>query len=766
MRGRLLRRLRETPALIWLMLALLGGVLLGTYAWTGAPYGAAVVLAAAGVFALPRHKLIAALLLMVAVGAWRGQAAWNPQMPAEGTYRITATVADNVLPGASTQRHTRLKDIALDGEPMPGQAYWSFYGQELAGVAAGDRIAFTGEVYHAASAENPGGFDFRAYLYQNGMSFGIYGVEDWTAEPGPFDLACWMARAREYLTGRLCGVMGEEDGAYAAAMLLGEKSLLNQEERQAFSRLGVAHILAVSGFHVGVIAGILAGIMRLLGLGRRSRYAVTLAALCAYCLLTGGSSATVRAALLWALYGLGRLCRRRGDPLTLLSAAAGLIVLWAPAQLTAAGFQLSFGAMLGIGLVTPWFRRLYRPRGRVSGWIWNALCFTVGAQTELLLPLCWWFQQLPVLGLGLNLLIFPWASLLIYLYLLTALSLGIPGVREILGAWAAAASRAMVTAVQFLAARPCAYIWTARPGWAGWVGAGGILAATSQRSWWRKRTRQVVGGTAALCFAVSLTPAPESSVTWTQLSVGAADAAVLRDGGQVWAIDAGEGDDLAVYLRQRRLALTGLVLTHLHSDHAGGVRYLLESDIPVEWCYLPWGADIAAAAPSVTQAMEALVARGTQLRYLKAGDVLELPSGRMNVLWPQAGQMRWDADPNDYCLVTLWELDGARLLAMSDLPGAYERYVAVPADILKVGHHGQADSTGTAFAQLVSPQVALVSAGRSLSLESLASRLPGAKIYWTEACGAVTLRIRAGRIEVLPWQADQETQSPGGKDGV
>lgn len=90
--------------------------------------------------------------------------------------------------------------------------------------------------------------------------------------------------------------------------------------------------------------------------------------------------------------------------------------------------------------------------------------------------------------------------------------------------------------------------------------------------------------------------------------MGTADAAVLETGGEVWAIDAGEGDDLAVYLRQRRLSLTGLILTHLHSDHAGGLRYLLESGIPVERCYLPWGAELSAAVPSVAEAVETLAA--------------------------------------------------------------------------------------------------------------------------------------------------------------
>ena len=124
--------------------------------------------------------------------------------------------------------------------------------------------------------------------------------------------------------------------------------------------------------------------------------------------------------------------------------------------------------------------------------------------------------------------------------------------------------------------------------------------------------------TAALCFALSVMPMPEPAVTWTQLSVGSADAAVLRNGGEVWAVDAGEGDDLAVYLRQQRVSLTGLVLTHLHSDHAGGVRYLLESGIPVERCYLPWGAELSAAVPSVAEVLATVTVSTLSLREAEA----------------------------------------------------------------------------------------------------------------------------------------------------
>lgn len=104
--------------------------------------------------------------------------------------------------------------------------------------------------------------------------------------------------------------------------------------------------------------------------------------------------------------------------------------------------------------------------------------------------------------------------------------------------------------------------------------------------------------------------------------MGNADAAVIRDENAVYALDAGEGDELALYLRQRRLSLDGLVLTHLQSDHAGGVEYLLIYDIPVKVCYLPWGAERVAANANCAALVERLRERGTGDTLSRRGDSL------------------------------------------------------------------------------------------------------------------------------------------------
>ena len=91
-----------------------------------------------------------------------------------------------------------------------------------------------------------------------------------------------------------------------------------------------------------------------------------------------------------------------------------------------------------------------------------------------------------------------------------------------------------------------------------------------------------------------------------------ADAALLWDENRTVVIDAGEdGRGLGEYLHQRRLSVDALVITHLHSDHAGGLRALLDKGIPIGRILLPWGAETAAAAPDALLLLEEAAAKYT-----------------------------------------------------------------------------------------------------------------------------------------------------------
>ena len=235
---------------------------------------------------------------------------------------------------------------------------------------------FTASLYHPRGADNPDGYDFREALLQRGITVGVYGKDSLTVQdPVCFSFAGFIASLRHRLSASLIAALGGETGAYASAMLLGMSSLIPSDDRQAFSRLGIAHILSVSGFHVGVLINYDTDVFQ----------------------------PVIRASLLMLLGLEGRILNRPRSGLHLLSAVLFIMVLFSPVQVTSASFQLTFCAVFGLVWVMPFIRRRKRFRSRILQYVFESLVLTFGIQLGLLLPELSFFQRLPLLVFLVNL---------------------------------------------------------------------------------------------------------------------------------------------------------------------------------------------------------------------------------------------------------------------------------------------------------------------------------------------------------------------------
>ena len=722
-------------------LALMAGILLGR-ASDEALLGAALLAAAAmlAAFSRGRERRAAFLLAVMAVGFLRGCAAYHPDLPREGTYTVTGVVADEVRFRDYGHARTVLRRVTLDGEPIAGGAYWTGYSDALPeSLVPGASVSFTARVYQPDERDNPGGFDFQEYLLQRNITVGVYGMDDVLVTGSRFTLSGWAARARHSLSEGLVRAMGEEAGGYAAAMLLGNRELIPSEDRAAFSRLGIAHILSVSGYHVGVLAGLLSMLFRRLRLRQGLRTAVTALILATYCLLTGMNAPVVRASVLVVLYQMGRLQHRQNIGLHLLSASAVMMLLISPAQLTGASFQLSYAAMLGLLLVLPALERLPFVRKRKCKRLCRAVCAAFAAQLGILLPQVYWFQELPLLALPLNVVILAGAGLLMSLYWLVLALLALQPVAAVVGALAGAITEGLLSVIRALGGVDGISLWVRQANGLtliAWV----ALMATMSILWTWRRSLPVLLST--MLMVLSLIPWPYAGASYMQFSVGNADAALLRDRDMVVVVDAGEdGEALATYLKQQRLSVDLLVLTHLHSDHAGGIRALLDNRIPVTEVAVPEGAMDAAIDPEMVSLLDELLDTGAALRVLARGDTVGLPDGVMTVVWPEPGKVRAGMDANLHSLVMHVELRGTTMLLTGDLDGDYERYAAVPADILKVAHHGSSASTSEAFLEAVNPQTLLLSCGDDARQQAMEQRRGDIQLYGTQEHGAIMIEF-------------------------
>ena len=180
--------------------------------------------------------------------------------------------------------------------------------------------------------------------------------------------------------------------------------------REMFTKIGVVHILAISGLHVGIMSGIFLSMFRLFNIPKRISYSITFVLVIFYALITGLMAPVVRTALMVNIFLLGYIIRRKTNIFITLAAASLLILLWNPYYLFEVGFQLSFITVLSMVLITPKLEKIFRLRP-----IWPVRIFLVSVAAWLgSLPLvAYYFGYVSWAGPFSNLIVIPLVTLIL-----------------------------------------------------------------------------------------------------------------------------------------------------------------------------------------------------------------------------------------------------------------------------------------------------------------------------------------------------------------
>lgn len=197
----------------------------------------------------------------------------------------------------------------------------------------------------------------------------------------------------------------DDAGNIMQALAIGNQSDIDPELRDSYSRTGTAHLLSVSGLHVGIIfmiLNLLFGWMRLIRRGYIALGILVIASLCGYAVLTGLSPSVIRAVLMFSLLQAGLILSRYTNSFNTLCAAALLMLLWNPYYVYHIGFQLSFAAMVGIITLYQPLARLWMPKHSVFRWLWSLTLIGMTAQIGTLPLVMYHFGQLQIAGLLLN----------------------------------------------------------------------------------------------------------------------------------------------------------------------------------------------------------------------------------------------------------------------------------------------------------------------------------------------------------------------------
>ncbi|MEQ8292094.1 MAG: ComEC/Rec2 family competence protein [Marinovum algicola] len=231
--------------------------------------------------------------------------------------------------------------------------------------APGMRVILTGHLSPPAGPVEPAGFDFQRHAW-----FKRLGAVGYTRTPvlllEPAGGGQWLFKARMWLSDRVQARVPGETGAFAAAIMTGDRSGIGQDTLKALRISNLAHLLAISGLHLGLLAGVVFGAVRLgfaavpyLGLrlpAKKIAAGVAVAAAAGYYSLSGGNVATERAFVMVAVMLFAVMADRRALSLRAVAMAALIVLVLRPEAMLGPGFQMSFAATTALVAVFGWFR--------------------------------------------------------------------------------------------------------------------------------------------------------------------------------------------------------------------------------------------------------------------------------------------------------------------------------------------------------------------------------------------------------------------------
>lgn len=524
--------------------------------------------------------------------------------------------------------------------------------------------------------------------------------------------------------GDACGIL--------QALLLGYREELGEGRRALFSATGTVHIFAISGAHVGMMALLLAGLLRLLGVPVTRRLPVMAAGLVLYVLMTGAAASAWRAYWMAVAFSLAPFCARRPDAASALALSAVLILAVSPLQLGELGFLLSFSAVGGILCLQPLFEgwisaRESRGAGafaigprrgwwRVRHWLYGGLgwaSLSVSAYLATAANTAYFFQLFSPVGLLLNVVAIPAVFCILLAGVLSLVASPLSAFASgTFNCAAAGLAEILLALVRRAEALPGAYAFVPPPpGWAvlAWYAVllGGGIAA-------RRRPR---------AFAIVLLVLAAGAAAWgadalfamrlAALPCGDGNAVLATSGPHAILVDTGpaSGGRRAKALRREGVnRLEAVVLSHADSDHTGALEEIL-AEIPVKEIWVP---DKLWSNTTLPARLRAAEETGVPVRQLHAGENGQIGRIRWEWLHPDEEARASCRASDDLSGVVRLAFGKTRVLLPGDLLAEDEPRVAaggkVESEILILGSHGLGCSTSDAWLDAVAPRDAILSA--------------------------------------------------------
>lgn len=632
-----------------------------------------------------------------------------------------------------------------------------------------------------SSQNNPQSFQFEKYLHQNQI-FWILTTHQFNlsqCQNQPLTFFSFLEKARQKGIGHLEETFPASAAALSAALIFGERDLISPEVEQDFIKIGVIHLISISGLHIGLLAAMLFYIFMRVGLTREKSIVLLIILLPIYALLTGAAPPVIRAILMIILILIERLLfRSKGMPVDALSIAFMIYVFRAPFTLLDIGFQLSFIVTFALIISS-------KSISRAKSSAHQLLMISLVAQLASLPILLFYFYEVSLVSIFANVIFVPFFSVIILplSFISFAASLISNGI-----------SLPFITLLFYLVdiSNHAADIFSSLPFASVVIGKPSVsilsvlcisillVFINMENKIEKSILKKFIYCLPVLIIVFHLLMthfSPYGKVVFVDVGQGDSifiklpfnQGNILIDTGGVlsftkehWEEKREEfdtGKDIVIpFLKSEGItSVDMLILTHGDLDHIGGAISILK-EMRVKKIVMPQGQEHAGLEKEIINLARV---KRIPIQFVGAGDRLRAGKTDFFVLSPQPDQ---PLQGNDSSIVIKAFIGGLEWLFTGDLEKEGEdlfmkSYPQLDIDVLKVGHHGSKSSSSEEFLSYVDPEIAIISVGaenrfghpNSEVLKRLTDRQIA--IYRTDRHGAITYTFKRNKgtfLTVLP----------------
>ncbi|MGB2869206.1 MAG: DNA internalization-related competence protein ComEC/Rec2 [Bacteroidota bacterium] len=651
-------------------------------------------------------------------------------------------------------------------------------------VNIGLRVQLVATVVRIPGQRNPGDFDYGRYCELNDIQGMIVvqapaGWKNLERSSAP-SLDGWIESCQKEFYRILDHLHTPSHASFLKGIILGYRGDISLEVKQSFMDTGTIHILAVSGSNVAVVALVFYSAFGLFRLPRKIIVLLTVAGLLFYMLVTGSSPSVVRATIMGIVILCATLFERKADIYNSLSVSAIILILMNTNVLFDPGFQLSFSAVLSIvyfyPLLEQGIKKIPEKYEEIKAIDYTLKLFAVSLAAQIgTIPFtAHYFGRVSLVSVLANLLVVPLSGLNTVI-----------GFAELalapLGRWLVESYVAvndfliwfLLGFVRVAARVPYAFVETPEYGFlvVAVYYAGTIAVANIDKQLARKWL--IVGAIvlANVLMAKNLIAGNRVPLRVTALDVGQGDALfvefpngknLLIDAGPMSAReDAGERY-IGPFLRRKGVrSLDVMLVSHPHSDHIGGMGYLLKH-VSVRTLVQ---VDTIPVSQLHREVIETSRMQAVSSRLVKAGVQISPDSGaRLYVVNPRSASKVKNLNNASIALKLVY--GATSILFVGDAEDEAEgemrlRYASfLSSDILKAGHHGSKTSSGEEFLKLVRPSMSIVSVGTKNKFHhpspEVLERMGdcGIKIFRTDKEGAVIFESNGNEWRRMMWRKE------------